>query len=169
MVHNRIPVTTPARTLVDLAAEVPEAVLARAVHEASVRWETTPDDVEAILARHPTAAGARKLRAILHGDTRITLSKLEDRFLEVLKKANLPLPQTNCPAGGRYVDCRWPDKKVTVELDSYRYHNSRHTWELDRQRERAAYRRGDQFRRYTWHDVTKERKPMLRELRSLLD
>ena len=43
--------------------------------------------------------------------------------------------------------------KLTVELDSYRYHRSRHAWELDRKREREAYARGDQFRRFTWGDI----------------
>jgi hypothetical protein len=72
------------------------------------------------------------------------------------------------PAGGRYVDCRWAEWRLTVELDSYRYHGSRHAWELDRRREREAYARGDQFRRYTWGDVFEAPRPMLRELRSVL-
>ncbi|MBA3839026.1 MAG: hypothetical protein H0X55_01815, partial [Thermoleophilaceae bacterium] len=40
----------------------------------------------------------------------------------------------NRPAGGRRVDCRWPAHPVTVELDSYRFHHSRHAWEQDRRR-----------------------------------
>jgi hypothetical protein len=55
-----------------------------------------------------------------------------------------------------------------VELDSYRYHRSRHAWELDRQREREAYARGDDFRRYTFGDVFERPAAMLRELRALL-
>jgi hypothetical protein len=70
-----------------------------------------------------------------------------------LKEAGLPLPRTNRPAGGRRVDCRWTDPPLTVELDSYRYHSSRHAWEQDRRREREAYARGDEFRRYTHGDV----------------
>jgi len=66
------------------------------------------------------------------------------------------------------VDCRWPERRLTVELDSYRYHSSRHAWEQDRHRERQARARGDEFRRYTYDDV--EHPPlMLRELSSLLD
>lgn len=71
-------------------------------------------------------------------------------------------------AGGRYVDCRWPEHRLTVELDSYRYHASRHAWEQDRLREREAYARGDDFRRYTWGDVFEDPGPMLTELRALL-
>ena len=68
---------------------------------------------------------------------------------------------TNRPAGGRYVDCRWVEERLTVELDGYRYHSSRHAWELDRRREREAYARGDEFRRYTYGDVFEQPAPML--------
>jgi hypothetical protein len=163
-----IPVTTPARTLVDLAAVVHRGELARAAHEAGIRHGTTPEDVEAVLARRPTSAGARVLRDVLWGEQGKTLSKLERAFLKLLRDARLPLPMTNRLAGGRLVDCRWPERKLTVELDSYRYHRSRHAWELDRKRERQAYARGDDFRRYTWGDVVEHPAPTVRELRSVL-
>jgi hypothetical protein len=57
---------------------------------------------------------------------------------------------------------------LTVELDGYRYHSSRHAWEQDRRREREAYARGDQFRRYTYGDVFEAPRPMLAELSSAL-
>jgi very-short-patch-repair endonuclease len=69
---------------------------------------------------------------------------------------------------GRYIDCRWPRQALTVELDGYRYHHSRHAWELDRRREREARARGDEFRRFTYSDVNEEPGPMLAELRGLL-
>jgi very-short-patch-repair endonuclease len=161
-----IPVTSVARTIVELAAELPEDELARVCHEAGVRYRTTPREVEAALSRRPNSRGARKLRRILHGDVRVTLSKLEARFLRLLREERLPLPVTNRPAGGRRVDCRWPEHRLTVELDSYRFHNSRHAWEQDRHREREARARGDDFRRYTYGDVMEHPGPMLRELRS---
>ena len=163
-----IPVTTVPRTLVDIAAELPEHALARACHEAGVRYRTTPRQVEAVLAQRPTTPGARKLRRVMLGDVRVTLSTLERRFLELLTKKGLPLPVTNRPAGGRRVDCRWPEHRLTVELDGYRFHNSRHSWEQDRRREREARARGDEFRRYTYSDVTEDSTFMLAELRSLL-
>lgn len=163
-----IPVTTVARTLVDLAAVLPVAALARACHEAGVRHSTTPAGVEAVLARRPGSPGAAKLRRILHGDVRVTLSKLEDRFLEHLREARLELPETNRPAGGRRVDCRWPKRRLTVELDGYHYHRSRHAWEQDHRREREARARGDEFRRYTYGDVFEDPRLMLEELCVLL-
>jgi very-short-patch-repair endonuclease len=163
-----IPVTTVPRTLVDLAAVLDEEQLARACHEAGVRHRTTPAQVEAVLARLPNSPGAGKLRRVLTGDVRVSLSKLEARFLTQLRDQGLPLPVTNRVAGSRRVDCRWPERRLTVELDGYRYHNSRHSWELDRQREREARRRGDEFRRYTYKDVFEEPGFMLNELRALL-
>ncbi len=168
MTWRAIPVTTVARTLVDLASVLASDDLARACHEAGVRHGTTPADVEAALARWSRAPGAGELRRVLRGDVRVTLSKLEKRFLARLREAGLALPRTNRLAGGRRVDCRWPDLALTVELDSYRYHHSRHAWEQDRRREREAHARGDEFRRYTYGDVFEHPRPMLAELRALL-
>jgi hypothetical protein len=68
----------------------------------------------------------------------------------------LPPPQLARPRPRRYVDCRWREHRLTAELDSYRYHHSRHAWEQDRQREREARAHGDEFRRYTWLDVDEQ-------------
>jgi Transcriptional regulator, AbiEi antitoxin len=168
MIFDGIPVTTVPRTLVDLAPGFAADELARACHEAGVLYRTTPAQVEAVLARRPTSPGAAKIRSVLLGDARVTLSKLERGFLELLREHGLRLPHTNRHAGARRVDCRWPDRRLTVELDSYRYHNSRHAWEQDRQREREARARRDKFRRYTYGDVLENPGPMLRELRDLL-
>jgi very-short-patch-repair endonuclease len=163
-----IPITTVPATLVDLAAGLTEEALARACHEAGVRHRTTPSQVEIVLARRPNAPGAGKVRRVMRGDVHVTLSKLERRFVQLLIEACLPLPITNKPAGGRRVDCRWPEHRLTVELDSYTYHHSRHAWEQDRRREREAYARGDHFRRYTYDDVMNDPRPMLAELAALL-
>ena len=74
----------------------------------------------------------------------------------------------NRPAGTKRVDARWPAFHLTVELDSYTFHRSRHAWERDRRREREAHARGDEFRRYTWNDVSEDPSLMLAELRRLL-
>jgi very-short-patch-repair endonuclease len=167
-VFSGIPVTTVARTLVDLAAVLSPVELARACHEAGVLHGTTPAQVEAVLARRRNSRDAAKLSRVLRGEVPVTLSKLEQRFLELLQQAGLPLPRTNRPTGGRRVDCRWPQQRVTVELDSFRHHQSRHAWEQDRRREREAHARGDEFRRYTYGDDFEHARLMLRELRKAL-
>jgi predicted transcriptional regulator of viral defense system len=166
--HRGIPITTVARTLVDLAPVLGLDELARACHEAGVRYRTTPAHVQAVLARHRTMPGAATLRAVLLGDAPTLLSQLEAAFIALLTSEHLPIPQTNRPKGSYYVDCRWPQHNLTVELDSYRYHNSRQSWERDRQREREARARGDDFRRYTWDDVFAQPRPMLQDLSRLL-
>jgi very-short-patch-repair endonuclease len=163
-----IPVTSVPRTLVDIAANLSDNALARACHEAGVRYRTTPAQVEAELALRPNVPGARRLRRVIAGDVHVTLSAIERRFVELMRAERRVLPVTNRPAGGRRVDCRWPEQRLTVELDGYRFHNSRHSWEQDRRREREARARGDEFRRYTYGDVMEDPRFMLAELRVLL-
>jgi very-short-patch-repair endonuclease len=165
---NGVPITTVPRTLVDIAPRLDPPDLARAVHEADVRYGTTPGHVEAVLAQRPRRPGAPKLRRVLHGDEPISLSRLESRFHALLRGAGLPLPDTNRRAGSHRVDCRWERPPLTVELDGYRFHRSRHAWEQDRRREREARARGDDFRRYTWGDVFERPAAMLTELSAAL-
>jgi hypothetical protein len=163
-----IPITTVPRTLVDLSSLLQLEDLARACHEAGVLHRTTPRQVEKVLKKRPNTPGAKALRRVMRGDVHVTLSRLERKFVQRLKDNALDLPITNKSADGRRVDCRWPEHKLTVELDSYRFHNSRHAWEQDRRREREAHARGDDFRRYTPYDVFDAPEQMLAELRGLL-
>jgi very-short-patch-repair endonuclease len=152
-----IPLTTVPRTLTDLARSMPEKELAVVCHHAQVRFGIRPSQARG------------KARRILEGHIPVTLSELENRFLKTLDEANLPRPQTNRRTRGRtYVDCRWPDRHLTVELDGYRYHHTRHAWENDRRREREAHARGDEHRRFTYGDVFDDQRLMLAELHDLL-
>jgi very-short-patch-repair endonuclease len=163
-----IPATNVPRTIVDLAATLNPPDLARAFHEAAVRHRVKPGAVNHVLSRRHNWPGSRELRRVLQGDEPVTLSRLESAFIAAVRQARLPPPETNTPAGAHYVDCRWPQQRLTVELDGYRYHDTRHAWEHDRQREREARARGDEFRRYTWRDVIEEPEPMLDDLRAML-
>ncbi|HEY1238427.1 MAG TPA: hypothetical protein VGE91_08810 [Solirubrobacterales bacterium] len=168
MIWRGIPVTTPARTLVDIAKDLPEEELAQACHEAGVRFKTTPRQVNLLLARRSNAPGAATLRRITSGDSPVLLSQMERRFRKLLREAGLPLPQFNRPRDGHYVDCRWPDHKLTVELDSYRFHNSRHAFEDGYRRQRKARARGDEFRAYCWGDVFETPAATVEEVRKAL-
>jgi hypothetical protein len=163
-----IPVTNLPRTIVDLAAVLDPPDLARPFHEAFVKHRLKPAAVERVLARRHNWPGARKLQRVLGGDEPISLSRLESAFIAVLRRARLPLPETNRLTDGLYVDCRWPEQRLTVELDSYSAHGTRHAWERDIDRERRARARGDEFRRYTWRDVAEDPEPMLGDLAELL-
>jgi Transcriptional regulator, AbiEi antitoxin len=161
-----IPMTIVARTIVDLAGGVSTEELARAVHQAQVLHGVKPHHVEAVLGRRSNAPGAGMLRDILRGGA--LLSELERAFLALLKEEGLLLPIVNRKRSAHYVDCRWPEHHLTVELDSFRYHNTRDAWEHDRDREREARARGDEIRRYTWYDVVEHSGPTRTELHRLL-
>lgn len=164
---NGIPVTTVPQALVDLAAVLSLEELALACHEAGVRYKTTPAMVEKVL--RPNAPGAHNMHLVTGRKVLVTIGKLEKLFLKRLDEAGLRRPdETNRPAGSKRVDCRWIRERVTVELDSYAFHNSFHSWKQGHLRDREAYARGDEMRRYTWWDVNDDPRPMLRELAGLL-
>ena len=167
--YRGVPTTSPARTLLDLAPTLPLDALARAFHLARIKHNTTERQVLRVLEAHLKARGRRKLEAVVLGGIPVTLSELERRFRAVLAAAGLPLPdQSNRRLKEGYVDCRYHDPPLTIELDSYRYHATRHQWEADRRRERNAYARGDEHRRYTYGDVFEDASAMLAELSGLL-
>jgi hypothetical protein len=148
-VVDGIPITTVPRILLDLAPSTGAKDLTRACHEAWVRHRTSPDHVEACIARNPAKKGAPRLRRALGADA--TLSALEDGFVALLRRHGLPLPRTNVDHHGDKVDCHWPQHDLTVELLSYRFHATRHAFEADVARRRRsnhlAYTHGDVFDR----------------------
>jgi hypothetical protein len=166
--YRGIPILTVPATLVDVAATLSLDALSLACHRAEVTYRVRAETVSESLARRNGVRGAANLRAIIHGDHRLLLSKLEREFLAFLDEDRLPLPHTNRRKGRHYVDCRWSEYRLTVELDSFTFHHSRYAWEQDRERERAARARGDEFRRYTWRDVVEDRAHIRRDLRILL-
>ena len=159
-----LPVTTVAQTIVDIAPGMSAEDLARACHEAGVRYRLTPKQVEAAMRRN--TPGARNLRAVLYGDAPVLLSKVEKRFFEELRAAGVPLPVMNRRVGNRYLDARWPG--LTVEIVSYRYHGSRYAWEQDHERARAARARGDDYVEFTFDDVMVKPERMVRDLRKAI-
>jgi len=160
-VEAGIPVTTPARTLFDLAVVLNRDRLERAVHEAEVRRLLSPVGLPALLERHPGRRGAKALRAVLsdltdHGPAP-TRSELEDRFLAVLRERGLPRPLTNhgipTGAGTFWVDAAWPGARLVGELDSRRFHADRRSFENDRLRDRALAVAGWRVVRITWLEL----------------
>ena len=160
-VFDGIPVTSVPRLLLDLATQLSLAELARACHEARVRYRTTPAQVTACMKRHAGRPGVGLLRRALAGD--VTLSPLENAFLELLHEHRLPLPRTNIDHAGDKVDCHWPQIGLTVELLSYRYHGSRHAFEAD-----VARRRCSNHLAFTYGDVFERGPQTARELSRLL-
>lgn len=107
----------------------------------------------------PHKKAIAKLRRALAAD--VTLSVLEDRFLELLEHHDLPLPRTNIDHRGDIVDCRWPDHDLTVELLSYRYHATRHAFEAD-----IARRRRSNHLPFTYGDIIDRGPQTIAELKA---
>jgi hypothetical protein len=160
-VYEGIPITIIPRTLLDLAPVLTPAELTRACHEAWVRHRTTPDQIEACIARNPHKPGAAKLRRALGAD--VTLSDLEDLFVALLRRHALPLPRTNIDRMGDKVDCHWPQLGLTVELVSYRFHATRRAFEVD-----VARRRRSSHVAFSYGDIAERPAQTLAELGRLL-
>ena len=135
--HDGIPVTTVARTLLDIAATDPDQ-LERAFNEAEYRrlWDAT--GIRELLVRYPHRAGTPALRALV--PTGITREELEHRFHALVEEHDLPRPLRNQPLtiGSRtfYPDAMWPDAHLIVELDSRQAHDTTSRFPSDRERDR---------------------------------
>lgn len=159
--HNRIPITIVPRILLDLAPSTGSEELARMCHEAWIKHRTTPAQIEACIARNPRKHGIGRLRAAMGAD--VLLSELERAFVRLLRTHGLPLPRTNIDHLGDKVDCHWPQLGLTVELLSYRFHASRHAFELD-----VARRRRSHHIAYTYGDVVERPQATIEDLRPRL-
>lgn len=158
---DQLPITPVPRILVDLAPTAGEDELSRLCHQAWVRHRVCEREVEACAARAPHKPGLPKLRDALGADVR--LSKLEDAFVDLLSHNGMPLPRTNIDRHGDKLDCHWPERGLTVELVSYRYHGTRRAFEQD-----VARRRRSGHLAFSYGDVLERGLATIAELRPLL-
>jgi very-short-patch-repair endonuclease len=146
---NGVPVTTLARTFLDVAPRHEPAWVRRLIKDAEFRKLLTIPDLVAVLERHPNWRGRRALAAIvapLIDDSRPTRSELEDRFLAFCRRRKLPLPETNARLvinGRRYEpDALWRAARVIVELDGRDAHTRELAFHEDRARDRTLIAAG---------------------------
>jgi very-short-patch-repair endonuclease len=153
--HCGIPVTDPACTLVDLAACIPRERVEAAVNEADRRDLVTPQQLHATLDDFARWRGVAALRELLDRRTfRLTDSKLERRFLPLVRRAGLPAPLTRQHVNGFRVDFYWPDLGLVVETDGLRYHRTPTQQARDRVRDQAHTAAGLTQLRFTHAQVT---------------
>jgi very-short-patch-repair endonuclease len=157
-VKDGIPVTSPARTLLDLASCLPRRRLERAVDEGERLRLCEPLELAAIARAHRGHPGVRRLRAVLArhaiGST-ATRSELEERFLALCRRRQLPRPKVNEPLLGYVVDFLWPDARLIVELDGHAAHGTTEAFQRDRDRDSRLSAHGYRTLRFTWWDVTR--------------
>jgi very-short-patch-repair endonuclease len=156
-VEAGIPVTTPARTLLDLAAVVAHHHLERAFQEAEVRRLTSPTSLDTLLARYPGRRGTRAIAAVLrnhhaNGQT-VPTSVLERRLLAVVRAHALPRPTINRRSAHGELDATWTRHRLIVECDGFATHGTRQAFEDDRARDRALVVAGWRVMRITWRQL----------------
>ena len=158
-VHD-IPVTTVARTLLDLASVVKPQQLEAAVRQADDAELFDLGEVEEVVAAYPRHRGARRLRELLaelrDRDVHLTFSELERAFLALCDDYGLPRPRTNALVNGYRVDFHWPGTPVIVEADSWRWHRGRARFESDRLRDQHLILAGYLVLRVTHHQLVSQ-------------
>jgi hypothetical protein len=171
-VRDAIPVTTPARTLLDLASALRTRALEDAIAQADRLERFDLVAVRRVLDAHPRQHGAPALRQLLDrlagsgpADMR---SPLEVAMLQLCDDHGLPAPQANVVIRGFLVDFHWPGTDLIVETDSLRYHRMPTVFESDRDRDQVLMLAGYRVARFTDNQITRQRAKSATRLRDLL-
>lgn len=163
-----IPVTSIARTLVDLADVLSEQRLAKALHRAEVLRVFDLTKVEEALARVPGRKGRHRLRRVLAAyqpEPHFLRSKAERKLKQLCERHHLPQPQFNVNLAGYELDVYWPEARLALEFDGAETHLTRHAFHEDRRRDRALATEGIQVARVTWPDLDGN---LMRQVREIL-
>jgi very-short-patch-repair endonuclease len=138
--YDGIPITTPERTLIDLAAQLDARAIARAIREACRLQRTTPSELFVALARHRGRRGTRRLYAAVSRYAGLPLqrtkSDAEALALALLRDAGRSPELVNVRLAGEEADLIWPELRLIVELDGPQFHldasedlRKQRTWE----------------------------------------
>ncbi len=158
--RHGIPVTKPARTLLDLAEVVDRRPLERTLDESHRLRLCTEAQLRAVVARTPGRIGAARLAAVLDehelGST-ATENDFEELLLAICDEHRIPRPQCQQPLMGYRVDFLWREQRVVVETDGRAWHTTGGAFESDRVRDAELGDAGWTVRRFTWLQLTSRR------------
>ncbi len=155
--RDEIPVTTVPRTLLDLATTLHRDRLEAAINEADKLDLIDPSSLRAALDDYSGRPGVSALRGVLDRQLfRLTDSDLERRFLAIVRRTELALPETGRQLNGFKVDFHWPDLGLVVETDGLRYHRTPGQQARDRLRDQAHTAAGLTTLRFTHAQVRYE-------------
>lgn len=168
---HAIPVTSLERTYLDYAEVATPRHLNQALAAAERANKLNFLRLEAVMQRHPGRHGTKALNNVLKAfkpeDPR-TRSKLEQRFLAVIRQAGLPEPQCNVYVDGLLVDFYWPNAGLVIEVDSFGFHRSRAAFEEDRRRDALHTVAGRRTLRPTHRRIEHETGALLKDVSRLL-
>ena len=166
-----IPLTSVARTLLDLAATVAPRLLRRAFEEAERLRLLDMSALGRVLDHGRRRRGRKRVIALIaewDGRSPDTREELERRFVELCRDHGLPRPATNVVVAGHCVDAHWPGTPVVVELDSWSFHRTRAAFERDRRRDADLQLAGFEVLPVTWRRLTGEPLSVVAAVRKLL-
>jgi very-short-patch-repair endonuclease len=154
-IHHGLPVTSPARTLIDCAAR---GGIDDLLNEARVRKLVTDDALEAAMSRCPGRAGIARLRARLAAEQgpAFDRSRAERILRRMVEQGGLPWPRLNTYVLGFEVDAYWPEHRVILEVDGHDAHGHWAAFQRDRRRDQILTAAGYTVIRVTWHQLTGE-------------
>jgi very-short-patch-repair endonuclease len=163
--ENGIPLTAPARTLIDLATELTPKRLERAVNEADKRDLIDSEALRVALDDHAGEHGVRPLRTLLDRQTfRLSDTELEMLFRPIAQDVGLPVPLTKEMVNGFEVDFYWPDLRLVIETDGWRYHRTPSAQTRDALRDQVHTASGLTPLRFSHYQVKHEPTHVLRIL-----
>jgi very-short-patch-repair endonuclease len=166
--HLGVRVTSPARTLLDVAPGLTDRQLRRAVREARLSPYMRDEALADVVTRFPRHPGARRIAPFVHPPSGPTRSEFEDAFLAFCRDHGLPQPRTNVRIAGHLVDAVFDAERVIVELDGYDFHKDRQTFESDRDRDADTLMAGHVTVRITWERMTGRPRREARRLLAIL-
>jgi very-short-patch-repair endonuclease len=165
-----LPLTTPTRTLIDLADQLTPQRLERVLHRAEILRILDAAAIHARLAALPGRRSRTLLQALasLERGPEVTRSELEERFLALVAKHGLPRPRVNARVAGYEVDFHWPEHNLIVETDGAATHLTPTAFERDRARDAHLTALGYRVIRITWRQLTERPQAVAQLLRRLL-
>lgn len=164
-----IPTTTAGRTILDMASSAPPRLLEQVIARGERLGHVDRRELLHRLDRAPVR-GASLLRPLLSDDAGLpfTRSEAEERFLSIVRRAELPTPRVNLRIRDIEVDFYFPAQRVAVEIDGFAYHSSRRSFEGDRDRDFSLGADGVQVVRVTWRQLQRKPYVVVRRLTALL-
>lgn len=168
VVRDGTPVTSVARTLIDLATELDPLGVERSINEADKHDLIDPESLRAELDGYAGEPGVKPLRGLLDKRTfRLSDSDLEVLFRPIAMEAGLPLPLSKQVVNGFEVDFFFPDLNLVIETDGLRYHRTPSTQARDARRDRAHVLAGMIPLRFTHYEIKHESPKVRSELRRI--
>ena len=168
---DRIPITSPARTLLDYAEVATRRELERALDETERLRLCSQRQITAVIARCFGRQGGSRLKAVLHdhaAGTTATVNDFEELFLALCDVHGITRPEVNAKLGRYRPDFLWPEQKLIVETDGRQTHGTRAAFESDRARDAELVIAGYRVLRFTWRQLTRDPDWVARKLRAAL-